>query len=294
MGFFLIDPRCRHRRRSVPASLPGVDCDRLRPQRHQRRPERRRRIGDARPAGGLLRRRAAARAGPGVLRVASAGAVGRGRLVRPLSEFRDGPAGPAVCRAARLLAFAHRRRPVLRAGGGRRARPAGLHAVRRDPGLGRQWARPSSCCCSGAGGRGCRSSCPSRSRRPPWPPTSGWSCAPASAATWCSSRTCARFTWRSSAWRRSARSRSWRSRGTGGLAAPGHDLDAADRGRRHRRARRCTPTSSACRRDGSRRTTRCRSGRSRGTSRGPAWWRRSPASCCWRGSGSGAIRRCCS
>ena len=72
-------PAGRHRRRAVPAPLPGLDRDRLRPRRHHRRAARGRRLGRAGPAGGLLRRRAADRAGSRVLRVGPAGPVASSR-----------------------------------------------------------------------------------------------------------------------------------------------------------------------------------------------------------------------
>ena len=175
---------------------------------------------------------------------------------------------------AALLAFSRShvgRRPVLRARRGRAARPAGVRAVRRGPGVGAGRRDGRRCCCSRVDGRAVGSSSPSRARdggpgrlhlgsyatrlqplrgvlREPAPVAPGWS----------------------SAWRRSeplvlltlSRNRrvarvitTWTPRDPG-------------RGRRGRRGVRLLLPRR--RPDGSRRTTRSRSARSRGTSREPA------------------------
>ena len=125
-----------HGRRAVPAPLPGVGGDRVRPRRGERRVEGGRRVVDLRPRRGVLPRRAALRTVPRVVRVGPARALGGRGLVRALPELGDAAAGPGVRRPAGVRPVPRGRRPVLRAGGRRRSRVARVRAVRRGAGVG--------------------------------------------------------------------------------------------------------------------------------------------------------------
>ena len=62
MGFFIQEPGAGTRRRAVPAPLPGIDCDRLRPRRPDRSQAGDRPVGRPRRARGLFRGRTVRRA----------------------------------------------------------------------------------------------------------------------------------------------------------------------------------------------------------------------------------------
>ena len=124
MGFFIQDPRAGHGRRPVSAPVSRVDCDRLRPERAERRAAGRRRVDASSASLGVyflgraaVRTRAgaaaAARCSPSTSSSSGSRAIPNAEVVMH---------GAALRGAARLRARARRRRPVLRRRRGRAAR----------------------------------------------------------------------------------------------------------------------------------------------------------------------------
>ena len=122
-GIFPARSRRRYGRRSIPASLPRLDCHRLRSRWPDGRPIHHRFVGGAGRDGRLLRRDVARGSTRGRCWSTSTFHPRRAGVVQPVSERRDPHAGLPVRRTARVQSSKCGRRPLLCPGRGRAGNP---------------------------------------------------------------------------------------------------------------------------------------------------------------------------